>query len=41
MQTTQHGFVGINIYAPWFVPKTNATEDVMATQRAIDFYIGW
>lgn len=41
VQATQHGFVGINIYAPWFVPKTNAKEDVIATQRAIDFYIGW
>ena len=40
-QATQHGFVGLNIYAPWFSPYSNATEDIIATQRAIDFYIGW
>ncbi|XP_071931865.1 beta-glucosidase 11-like isoform X2 [Coffea arabica] len=40
-QATQHGFVGLNIYAPWFSPYSNATEDKIATQRAIDFYIGW
>ncbi|KAL3531459.1 hypothetical protein ACH5RR_010781 [Cinchona calisaya] len=40
-KATQHGFVGINIYAPWFSPYTNSTEDIIATQRAIDFFIGW
>ncbi|XP_027161502.1 beta-glucosidase 11-like isoform X1 [Coffea eugenioides] len=40
-KATQHGFVGLNIYAPWFSPYSNATEDIIATQRAIDFYIGW
>ncbi|XP_071931866.1 beta-glucosidase 11-like isoform X3 [Coffea arabica] len=40
-KATQHGFVGLNIYAPWFSPYSNATEDKIATQRAIDFYIGW
>ncbi|XP_071921469.1 beta-glucosidase 11-like isoform X2 [Coffea arabica] len=38
---SQHGFVGLNIYAPWFFPYTKATEDIKAAQRAIDFYIGW
>ncbi|KAK3020836.1 hypothetical protein RJ639_045518, partial [Escallonia herrerae] len=40
-KATQHGFVGLNIYAFWFVPYTNAMEDTIATQRANDFYIGW
>ncbi|KAL5701272.1 hypothetical protein ACHQM5_026626 [Ranunculus cassubicifolius] len=37
----QHGFIGLNIFDYWFEPATNKTEDVMATQRANDFYIGW
>ncbi|KAF5937366.1 hypothetical protein HYC85_024872 [Camellia sinensis] len=37
----QEGFVGINVFAYWYIPSTNATEDVIATQRANDFYIGW
>ncbi|KAG5521015.1 hypothetical protein RHGRI_033533 [Rhododendron griersonianum] len=37
----QHGFIGINVYAYWLVPYTNATEDVIATQRATDFLVGW
>nr|XP_043635777.1 beta-glucosidase 11-like [Erigeron canadensis] len=37
----QHGFVGINIFSYWFEPYTNTTEDVKATQRANDFYLGW
>ena len=40
-QAIQHGFVGLNIFAPWFSPYSNTTEDVFATQRAFDFYIGW
>ncbi|KAG5567728.1 hypothetical protein RHGRI_003053 [Rhododendron griersonianum] len=40
-QGRQKGFIGINIFAFWFVPYTNATEDVVATQRAKDFMIGW
>nr|AYP70938.1 beta-glucosidase 1 [Actinidia deliciosa] len=40
-QGRQQGFIGINIFVYWYVPYTNATEDVIATQRAIDFYIGW
>ncbi|CAI9105437.1 OLC1v1004362C1 [Oldenlandia corymbosa var. corymbosa] len=40
-KATQHGFVGLNLFAPWFAPSTNATEDAVATQRTIDFYIGW
>ncbi|XP_023771873.1 beta-glucosidase 11 isoform X2 [Lactuca sativa] len=37
----QHGFVGINVLSYWFEPYTNTTEDVEATQRANDFYLGW
>ncbi|XP_071931867.1 beta-glucosidase 11 isoform X2 [Coffea arabica] len=40
-KAVQHGFVGLNIYSYWFSPYSNATEDVTATQRVIDFYIGW
>ncbi|KAI5667350.1 hypothetical protein M9H77_17203 [Catharanthus roseus] len=36
----QHGFVGMNVYAPWFLPNSKSSEDVIATQRAIDFFIG-
>ncbi|KAL3644767.1 glycosyl hydrolase 1 [Castilleja foliolosa] len=39
--STQNGKVGINIYTLGFVPLTNSTQDVIATQRVIDFYIGW
>ncbi|KAK6120205.1 hypothetical protein DH2020_046111 [Rehmannia glutinosa] len=38
---TQNGKVGLNIYAVGFIPYTNSTQDVMATQRVQDFYIGW
>ncbi|KAI3749235.1 hypothetical protein L2E82_19842 [Cichorium intybus] len=37
----QQGFVGINLLAFCFEPLTNKTEDVIATQRANDFYMGW
>ncbi|KAJ0471542.1 putative beta-glucosidase [Helianthus annuus] len=40
-KATQHGFVGINIYAFWYEPNTNTTEDLKATERAHDFYVGW
>ncbi|KAI8522668.1 hypothetical protein RHMOL_Rhmol13G0014300 [Rhododendron molle] len=40
-QGKQHGFIGINVYAYWLVPYTNATDDVIATQRATDFLVGW
>jgi beta-glucosidase len=41
MQAKQHGFIGINLFGFWVVPLTNKTEDVIATQRARDFLIGW
>ncbi|KAJ7961780.1 Beta-glucosidase [Quillaja saponaria] len=40
-QDRQHGFIGINIFSYWFVPLTNTVEDVTATERANDFYVGW
>lgn len=40
MQAAQHGFIGLDLYAYWYVPYTNAVEDVIATQRANDFFIG-
>ncbi|KAF3773559.1 hypothetical protein EJ110_NYTH51597 [Nymphaea thermarum] len=35
----QNGWIGITIYAFWFSPYSNSTEDVAATQRALDFMI--
>ncbi|KAL3531462.1 hypothetical protein ACH5RR_010784 [Cinchona calisaya] len=40
-QATQRGFVGINIYTFGVVPCTDSTADIIATQRANDYYIGW
>ncbi|XP_063943282.1 cyanidin 3-O-glucoside 7-O-glucosyltransferase (acyl-glucose) isoform X2 [Daucus carota subsp. sativus] len=37
----QHGFIGLNVLAFWFSPYTITTEDLLATQRANDFYVGW
>ncbi|XP_017978296.1 PREDICTED: beta-glucosidase 11 isoform X2 [Theobroma cacao] len=39
-QGKQQGFIGLSIFAFGAVPSTNSTEDVMATQRMVDFYIG-
>ncbi|KAF3795776.1 Cyanidin 3-O-glucoside 7-O-glucosyltransferase [Nymphaea thermarum] len=33
----QNGWIGISIYTFWMEPQTNKTEDVAATQRALDF----
>ncbi|XP_057458049.1 beta-glucosidase 11-like [Lotus japonicus] len=38
---TQHGFIGFNLLTYGFVPLTNTSEDINATQRAKDFYTGW
>ncbi|KAF5455247.1 hypothetical protein F2P56_024846 [Juglans regia] len=37
----QHGFIGLSIYVWWLVPLTDTKEDAIATQRAIDFQVGW
>ncbi|XP_073063348.1 beta-glucosidase 11-like [Primulina eburnea] len=38
---TQRGYIGFNIYNLWMIPRTNSIADVIATQRANDFYMGW
>ncbi|XP_031402103.1 beta-glucosidase 11-like isoform X3 [Punica granatum] len=40
-QNTQKGYIGFNLLAFYFTPLTNTTEDIVATQRANDFYLGW
>ncbi|KAI3942363.1 hypothetical protein MKW92_034471 [Papaver armeniacum] len=40
-QAKQHGLIGINLFAYGFSPLTNSVDDVAATQRASDFYMGW
>ncbi|KAJ0842916.1 putative beta-glucosidase [Helianthus annuus] len=40
-KATQHGFVGINVFAYWYEPYSNTIEDVKAAERAHDFYEGW
>ncbi|KAK1318477.1 Beta-glucosidase 22 [Acorus calamus] len=37
----QNGWIGMDIYTMWMSPLTNSTEDIIATQRALDFQIGW
>ncbi|KAH7578342.1 hypothetical protein JRO89_XS01G0370600 [Xanthoceras sorbifolium] len=37
----QQGYIGVSIYAYGLVPLTNSTEDVIATERAYDFFVGW
>ncbi|XP_074362125.1 beta-glucosidase 11-like [Apium graveolens] len=41
MQAAQRGSIGINVFAYWFVPYSKSPEDVIATQRANEFYVGW
>ncbi|GLT81820.1 hypothetical protein SLE2022_002510 [Rubroshorea leprosula] len=40
-QEKQLGFIGLNLFSYWFVPFSNTTEDMIATQRANDFFVGW
>ncbi|KAI3429192.1 uncharacterized protein J3R85_008621, partial [Psidium guajava] len=40
-QQKQHGSVGLSFDVMWFVPRTNSTNDIKATQRAQDFQFGW
>ncbi|KAK7294714.1 hypothetical protein RJT34_17607 [Clitoria ternatea] len=40
-QSMQHGFIGFNLLPLGFLPKTNTSEDVTATMRSYDFFIGW
>ncbi|XP_052191896.1 beta-glucosidase 11-like isoform X3 [Diospyros lotus] len=41
IQERQHGYIGINIYSSQLVPYTNATKDLIATERARSFLFGW
>lgn len=40
-QKKQKGSIGISIFAAWFVPMTNSSEDSAATQIMLDFLYGW
>ncbi|KAI3962635.1 hypothetical protein MKW92_041815 [Papaver armeniacum] len=40
-QDKQHGVTGINLMTYGFNPLTNSTEDIAATRRANEFYVGW
>ncbi|WVZ06487.1 hypothetical protein V8G54_019833 [Vigna mungo] len=40
-QGLQHGLIGFNLLPFGLLPKTNSTEDITATQRLQDFFIGW
>jgi beta-glucosidase len=41
LQATQEGFVGMNIYSFWNYPFSSSSADIAATQRALDFMVGW
>lgn len=41
LQATQKGFVGMNIYSFWNYPFSSNSADIAATQRALDFMVGW
>ncbi|XP_042516538.1 beta-glucosidase 40-like [Macadamia integrifolia] len=38
---TQKGSLGIAFNVMWYEPMSNTTEDIEATQRAMDFQFGW
>ncbi|CAA6657407.1 unnamed protein product [Spirodela intermedia] len=40
-KATQNGSLGIAFDVMWYVPSSNAPEDIEATQRAQDFQLGW
>ncbi|XP_020235694.1 beta-glucosidase 11 [Cajanus cajan] len=37
----QHGFIGFNLITYGLLPLSNTSEDISATKRAQEFYIGW
>ncbi|XP_068645419.1 beta-glucosidase 32-like isoform X2 [Aristolochia californica] len=40
-QDTQRGSIGITLLAMWFEPLTDSLQDLNATQRMLDFHLGW
>ncbi|WOL00435.1 beta-glucosidase 22-like [Canna indica] len=40
-QVVQKGEIGLNLYTYWCYPFTDSAADIEATQRALDFSIGW
>ncbi|KAM0927556.1 hypothetical protein ACQ4PT_002788 [Festuca glaucescens] len=40
-QATQKGVVGMNVYSFWNYPFSSSPADIAATQRSLDFMIGW
>ncbi|GMJ07111.1 beta glucosidase 13 [Hibiscus trionum] len=40
-QATQKGMIGITLNAAWYVPVSNATHQLNAASRAMDFIFGW
>ncbi|XP_011181761.1 myrosinase 1 [Zeugodacus cucurbitae] len=40
-QELQKGKIGITVYSTWMEPKTDSEDDRLATDRALQFYIGW
>ncbi|EYU28848.1 hypothetical protein ABFS82_12G093300 [Erythranthe guttata] len=40
-QRKQHGAIGISLDSFWYEPASNSYADMQATQRAIDFHLGW
>ncbi|GAB4829876.1 glycosyl hydrolase 1 [Ancistrocladus abbreviatus] len=40
-QAKQNGYIGLNLLAFSAVPLTNATEDLIASRRFNDFFMGW
>ena len=41
LQGKQKGSIGISLVVNWMVPYSNSLLDQEATQREIDFRIGW
>ncbi|TKY65810.1 Hydroxyisourate hydrolase [Spatholobus suberectus] len=37
----QHGFIGFNLLTFGLIPQSNTSEDISATKRAQDFFVGW
>ncbi|XP_020274147.1 beta-glucosidase 22-like isoform X2 [Asparagus officinalis] len=40
-QAMQKGWISLNLYTLWLCPFSNSSGDVEATQREMDFMIGW